>query len=50
MEVLNVDMDTAYKLEHWIRFDLQSDPVQKHSLSPEIIVEFKKYFTLPEEV
>lgn len=49
MEVLGVDMETAYKLEHWIRHDVKSDPVQKHLLSPEVIVELKKYFTLPEK-
>jgi hypothetical protein len=49
MEILGVDMETAYKIEHWIRFDGKSDPVQKHSLSPEIMDEFKKYFKLPKE-
>lgn len=50
MEVLGVDMETAYKIEHWIRFDAESDPIQKHSLSPAIIGELKKYFKLPEEI
>lgn len=50
MEILGVDFETAYKIEHWIRFDMKSDPVQKHSLTPEIMDEFRKYFKLPEEI
>lgn len=49
MEVLGVDMETADKLHHWIRFDSQSDPVQKHSLNPAILDEFNKYFIVPAE-
>jgi len=49
MEVLGVDMETAYKLHQWMRFDMQSDPVQKHSLRPAILAEFNKYFIVPDE-
>lgn len=49
MEVLGVDIETAYKLEHWIRFDVKSDPIEKHSLNPKVMEEFYKYFRLPEE-
>lgn len=49
MEVLGIDIETAYKLEHWIRFDRQSDPVEKHDLKPELLEQFKKYFTIPEK-
>jgi hypothetical protein len=50
MEVLGIDMETAYKIEHWIRFDAESDPVQKHALNSETIQELKKYFKLPREI
>lgn len=50
MEVLGVDMETAYKLEHWLRFDPESDPIQKHSLDSETIEKLKKYFKLPKEI
>lgn len=47
MEVLGVDMETAYKINHWIRFDAESNPIKNHSISPEIIEELNKYFILP---
>lgn len=50
MEVLRLDMDTACRLGHWIRFDLKSDPIEEHSLSPEIMKEFHNYFIIPEEI
>ena len=49
MEVLGLDIETAYKIERWIRVGMESDPNQKYSLSPELISELKKYFKLPNE-
>ncbi len=49
MEVLGVDLDTADKIEHWIRYDMEADPMQKYMLSSEIIDDLKKYFRLPKK-
>ena len=49
MELLGIDMETAYKIVHWIRFDKQSDPLQKYSLTPEIIEKLQRLIQLDDE-
>ena len=46
MEILGVDDETAYKIEHWIRWDYKLDP-QQAGLSSEILELLEKYFILP---
>ncbi len=47
MEILGVDAETAYQIEHWIRWDYKSDPQEKHGLSREVLELLEKYFILP---
>lgn len=50
MEVLGIDIETAYMLCQWIQLDdMKSDPVQKYSLSPSLLERFNKYFFIPGE-
>lgn len=46
MEILGVDDETAYKIEHWVRWDYKLDP-QQVGISSETLELLEKRFILP---